>query len=224
MPREGRKRKRRGGPPARARAATLPARAPGSICAIVLATAIGGGCATTRPRTVVAEGSAREGTRHKRPARRCDHRDWPVPEGMEGITVDPELSCRARRKLIASLEIAQVALRREPGCRAMFRELGTDGISVLRSSAFIGASIHDEHAVCRHANAFSAVGALWTRLCRSFAFLSDVDGAVVVLHESLHHAGLGEWPSDLNGDRSIAISARVASKCRLDSGQYRHDH
>lgn len=224
MSRETREKWRRTRSASRTRAPTLPAGAPGSISAIVLAAAIGGGCATTQPPPVVAEGSAGGGTHHKRPARHCDHREWPVPEGMEGIGVDPKLTCGARRKLIASLETAQAALRREPGCRAMFRELGTDGISVLRSSAFIGASLHDEHGVCRHANAFSAVGARWTRLCRSFAFLSDVDGAVVVLHEALHHAGLGEWPSDLSGDRSIAISARVALRCRLDSGRYRHDH
>jgi hypothetical protein len=101
----------------------------------------------------------------------------------------------------------------------MFHALDADGIELLETAAYVLADARAEEKVCDGAVAFTIVGGRWTCVCRSFALLSELDAATVILHEALHQAGLGEWPLDRNGSKSVDITAAVRHRCGLGSGR-----
>jgi hypothetical protein len=177
------------------------------------------GCASGRMATRVTAGAGLSETSVHRSFRRCVADDWVPPHALEGVRFSDRVPCALRTSVIEALETAVAALRREPECRALFDELGRDGLELLSVTRFVAADARAEVTICSHAVAFTMIGAQWTGVCRSFAHITNLDAATVLLHEALHHAGVGEWPHDRTADRSRQITAEVGRRCRLRSGR-----
>jgi hypothetical protein len=150
---------------------------------------------TTTPGSAVAGGEARS----------------PVVPRMS-----PEMSQKNREQVTAAFQVALEKVREVPECRELFADLGTDGTATLGKVFFfpIGRNAAKGN-VCRDAVAYTLVDGGPTWLCREFWRLTDERAAMVIIHEALHHAGLGEWPRDPDGMRSTAINDMVAKRCGL---------
>lgn len=135
------------------------------------------------------------------------------------IAASPWISSKVpmpvRSRLAASHQLAARSLAEKAQCRDLFLDLGTDGYEALASTLYYPASEAQEKQVCRGAWGYTTVGAAPTFLCRRFSRLSDRRGALVLIHEALHRAGMGEWPQDPDALASSAINDLVANACGL---------
>ena len=138
---------------------------------------------------------------------------------IETMEAQPWFSGRVpasvRSKLSSSFETAQRQLEEHAPCRDLFTELGADGRQMLSNTLYYPASLKLERQICSRAYGFTTVGAAPTFLCRRFSKLSDRRAASVLIHEALHHAGLGEWPQDPGGLTPAAIDDLVEEACGL---------
>jgi len=121
--------------------------------------------------------------------------------------------------LRAAFSRAELELRRNPKCRALFDEFGTDGLRELGRGRYRWAEMSGSGALemCRRrdAAAFTTFGTEQTCLCPGFESLGIGDAAVILVHEAPHYAGMTEWPSDPNGLTSGQINQHVRANCRL---------
>jgi hypothetical protein len=100
---------------------------------------------------------------------------------------------RVQRNLDQGYRIALQRVREVEGCGGLFAELGADGIEMLQSTIYLAPRFDFELKACAAgATAFTFVGRRETRLCNRFGRLSRQWAAVLLLHEALHFAGLGE--------------------------------
>jgi hypothetical protein len=120
-----------------------------------------------------------------------------------------------RSRIEASFELAKHRLSENPECQDLFADLGTDGLETLSSTLYYPASAAHEKKLCVGAWGYTTVGSAPTFLCRKFARISEKKGAMILLHEALHQAGMGEWPNDTKALTSKAINKLVANACQL---------
>ncbi len=124
----------------------------------------------------------------------------PEPDGSGAVTatlasiqlragVPPQAATLLRRAY--NLAASRVAARRE--CGALFGTLGADGVTTLNRTLYYPPSERFTRT-CSRAYAVTGVGSAVTMLCPSFARLDVEKGAMVLIHEALHHAGLPEAP------------------------------
>lgn len=132
-----------------------------------------------------------------------------------GPWISPTVSSAVRSRLEASYLTATQRLQESAECRALFSDLGADGLEALASTMYYPATLQLERQVCGGAHGYTAVGWVPTYLCRSFVRLSERRGALVLIHEALHRSGMGELPLDANALSSGEINDLVAEKCRL---------
>lgn len=146
-----------------------------------------------------------------------------------GVAIGPEAARRAgeplsvggfservERQLRQGYALARDRLEESPSCRALFSELGADGLEVLHATVYLRPRHGFEREVCATgAPALTFVGARQTRLCDGFGSLSRPQAAMLLLHEALHHAGLDEWPHDPDGLKPFEINRLVARSCGL---------
>lgn len=129
----------------------------------------------------------------------------------------PRINGRVPSRLRSALEsgfgLAVQRLSNEPACRDLFTRLGADGVEMLSTTLYYQASLKMEKAVCSDALAYTVVGGAPTWVCQRFARLNERRAAAVLLHEALHHAGMDEWPHDLNGLAPAAIDDLVEKAC-----------
>jgi hypothetical protein len=142
----------------------------------------------------------------------------PAPAASaEAAGVAPRISRRVTSRLRSTIEsgfqLAVQKLSTEPGCRDLFAELGADGREMLSTTLYYQADLKTEKQVCSRALAFTIVGGAPTWVCQRFARLNDRRAAAVLLHEALHHAGMGEWPNDPDGPTPAEIDELVADAC-----------
>jgi hypothetical protein len=109
-----------------------------------------------------------------------------------------------RKRIEASFQVASQRLVEAPEC-----------LEMLSSTLYYPASAAHEKKLCGGAWGYTTVGSAPTFLCRKFSRISEKRGATILIHEALHHAGLGEWPSDSNGMTSKAINKLVEDSCGL---------
>jgi hypothetical protein len=178
-----------------------------------------GACASSARRQTVAARLDHRSHVLFGPGRDCESDRWTAPDGLRLVRIEAALPCAVRQRLITSLELAVSVLGRSASCREMFQELGHDGADLLARTTFMAADARLEATLCHGAEAFTVVGSNWTGLCRDFSQLTDLEAAVVLLHEALHHAGVTEWPLDPDARRSSEISADVGRRCGLLSGR-----
>jgi hypothetical protein len=129
------------------------------------------------------------------------------------------MPCSVHRRLVTALELAEDAVQREPACEQLFRDLDADPRMLLSGARFTVANARHELSICPDAEAFTVVGGRVTALCRSYAGLTDLEAAAVILHEALHHAGMNEYPLDEEAPTSSEITHLVRTRCGLDSGR-----
>ncbi len=129
--------------------------------------------------------------------------------------ISPTVASAVRSRLEASYRIATQRLQESAECRGLFSDLGADGLEALASTMYYPATVQHERQVCGGAHGYTVVGWVPTYLCRNFVRLSERRGALVVIHEALHRAGMGEWPRDPDALSSGEINDLVAEKCGL---------
>lgn len=127
-------------------------------------------------------------------------------------------AARTRSKLAVAFQMAAGRLHDLPVCAALFTELGANGLTQLAATRYKPVADTGGERVCGRgpsAAAFTLVGSPRTIVCPAFDRLSVEHAAVVLLHEALHSAGLGEWPADPQAPDSGAISRMVRTACEL---------
>jgi hypothetical protein len=129
----------------------------------------------------------------------------------ERASVSPQASLRLK----AGFSLAWAKLERRSACQALFVSLGSDGHELLSRTLYYGASRGEEESACRSAFAITQVGSPVTRICSRFARASTERAALVVIHEALHLAGLGESPQTPGAMSSSEINDRIADRCGL---------
>jgi hypothetical protein len=125
---------------------------------------------------------------------------------------------RTRVRLTVALRLADERLRNLPACSSLFDDLGADGLTRLRATRYQSVADVGGERVCGRglgAAAFTTVGNLRTVICPGFDRLGSDEAAVIVLHEALHSAGLGEWPLDPDGQNGGEINRMVRLACGL---------
>jgi hypothetical protein len=125
---------------------------------------------------------------------------------------------RLRNKLDLAFRIAAQRLHDRRSCRALFSELGTDGLGRLRNTRYQSAEEVGGERVCHRGAgvaAYTAVGNSRTVVCPGFGSLNPKQAAVIVLHEALHFAGLPESPSTPGAMNPAEINEMVADRCGL---------
>jgi hypothetical protein len=123
---------------------------------------------------------------------------------------------RAHRRVLEGYRLAVHRLRSSDSCRDLFAELGVDGLDTLSRTIYIPPRAPWERDVCEAgAPAFTFVGAAQTRVCSAFGGLSRGAAAKILIHEALHHGGLGERPRDPDGPTPHQINRMIAKSCGL---------
>jgi hypothetical protein len=127
--------------------------------------------------------------------------------------MDASLQPIIKYQLANAFDTAIRALRTEPECRTLFKRLGSDGEDVLARSQYsdAGNSGYCEEAVA----AFTNVGSMQIKLCRSFGELQASNAAALLLHEALHSSGLRESPVYPNAMTTREINVAVSQGCKL---------
>jgi hypothetical protein len=147
-----------------------------------------------------------------------DHPNRDVDLGQSPVRrVEPmvsgNLSDPVWRRLRVAFASAQGRIRTKPDCSALFTTLGADGFQLLMEARFAPATSEGNRNVCERATAGTRVGSRTITLCPAFAAVSVNEAALVLIHEVLHHAGLGEKPADPGGLTSAEINRLVEVHC-----------
>jgi hypothetical protein len=102
-------------------------------------------------------------------------------------------------------------------CRELFTEHGADGTHLLLTADYRRAAPDEAGGLCeKGAAAFTGMRSGRTALCAdSFLKLGRHYGAVVLLHEALHVAGLGQHPHHHGAETPQQIDRRVRRSCGL---------
>ena len=112
--------------------------------------------------------------------------------------------------------IALERVEREERCRELFTEHGADGKRLLLEADYRVAEPGEAGGLCEQgASAFTGMTTGRTAFCRSFLKLPAHRRAIVLLHEALHAAGLGQHPVHPGGMTAREINGMVARSCDL---------
>jgi hypothetical protein len=143
----------------------------------------------------------------------------PSTADAETVELQPWISSKVpdpvRKRIESSFELAQQRLSEISQCGDLFSNLGATGLEMLSSTLYFPASAANEKKLCRGAWGYTTVGAAPTFLCRKFSRISEKKGSMILIHEALHHAGMGEFPQDSSALTSVAINNLVEEACAL---------
>ena len=138
----------------------------------------------------------------------------PVPAVRPAIRGPP--SEEVFSNVVLAFRLAVSRIRTVSSCEALFERLGADGVERLSHTVYLAPWGTPAAEQCgRDVAAFTGQGDRRTVLCPEFGLLPVSDAAVVLIHEALHTAGLGEAPSDPRAPDSLAISRAVITSCGL---------
>jgi hypothetical protein len=141
-----------------------------------------------------------------------------APSPAVGPKIVGAVDTASRFRIESAYQLALQRFHDEPACRDLFAQLGHRGSRALSQTVYRLASSEDELRVCRQrrAAAFTQVGGRTTWICpQSFLRLNRQRAAMYLIHEALHHAGLGEAPADPAAPTSGEINVLVRRHCRL---------
>lgn len=151
------------------------------------------------------------------PAFGADRRD---DAGNRGVMVAQprvrgNLLAPVRRQLALAFQLALRDIQTNPACSALFAEFGADGLELLARVEFDAATLELTGGTCDRGGvaAFTNVKSRRIRLCPGFAVLSVPAATVILIHETLHTAGMSERPIDPNGLAPQEINRLVATSC-----------
>lgn len=178
-----------------------------------------------------AADTARTDTAKTDTAATADAPDAPVFDPSKRIRpkATGRLSLQVLHRLNSGFQLAVKRLRQEPACQQLFTDLGANGLERLANMIYIpapeGATVNGVDEVAAGKDdpyrliAFTNVGSPLIRLTELFAHQTTDNAAAFLIHEALHFAGLGEWPSDPRGLKSPEITRLVADRCDLRSDE-----
>jgi len=139
-----------------------------------------------------------------------------APEAaLPAAWISSQIPAPVRSRVESSFALATLRLKDLPECAGLFSDFGANGLEVLSSTLYYPASAAQEKRACRGAWGYTTVGTAPTYLCRRFSRMSEKKGAMILIHEALHHAGMGEFPQDRNALSSAAINSLVEDACGL---------
>lgn len=117
-------------------------------------------------------------------------------------------------KLGSAFRVAQEKIRTIPSCSGLFTSRGSDGLGLLTRARFAGATSEWDHTACAgSAVATTEIGGRQIRLCPRFESLSVHAAALILIHETLHTAGMSEKPPDPSALTSAEINELVKASC-----------
>lgn len=122
------------------------------------------------------------------------------------------MSSSVRIKVLSGLDLAVTRVLESHRCHEPFTRLNADGVILLLEALYYPAKPFKEMSICRRAVAYTKMDGVQTWLCRDFSDLSDEQAAMTLIHEALHHAGLGEGHGELT---SADITLMVKRECSL---------
>ena len=113
-----------------------------------------------------------------------------------------------------------IAIRRVgelEACQELFAAHGADGVRILLDSDYRAAQAGEAGGLCeKGASAFTGMTTGRTAVCAdSFLKLQPHVRAIVLLHEALHVAGLGQHPQHPGGMTPREIDGMVSRSCDL---------
>ena len=113
--------------------------------------------------------------------------------------------------------IALDRLGKEEECRELFAERGADGARLLLEADYRVAQPGEAGGLCEQgASAFTGMTTGRTAFCQhSFLKLPAPRRAIVLLHEALHVAGMGQHPLHPGAMTAREINGVVARSCDL---------
>jgi hypothetical protein len=144
-----------------------------------------------------------------------------APAWAAGQSSEPGAVTGGGARLVAAVRDARaVALDRlgeHAECRSLFAGHGADGSRLLLEAAYRSAVPDEAGGLCeKGAAAFTGMRTGRTALCSdNFLKLGRHYGAVVLLHEALHVAGLGQAPHHAHAQTPQAIDRMVRRSCGL---------
>lgn len=193
--------------------------------AVFLGTALAGSAAAQwdRPRAAGREGRAGpERTGRLVPEAGEDRveplvaRSLPRPRPNVRPQATTSLAPREYRAVTRSFALALGRVESSPRCAALFSKLGRSGSATLRESFYLRADL-DSHPQCTSGvAAFTQVGGHRCWLCPHFGSLSTTAGAMILIHEALHGAGLSEGSVTSGTASPQEINRMVRLACELD--------
>ncbi|HNX51905.1 MAG TPA: hypothetical protein PKL08_17180 [Thermoanaerobaculaceae bacterium] len=126
------------------------------------------------------------------------------------------LAPREYRAVTRSFALALGRVESSPRCAALFSKLGRSGSATLRESFYLRADV-DSHPQCTSGvAAFTQIGGHRCWLCPHFGSLSTNAGAMILIHEALHGAGLRESTVAPGAASPQEINRMVRLACELD--------
>ena len=87
---------------------------------------------------------------------------------------------------------------------------------MLGSTLYLPAGPYRQTNLCRHSFASTSIGGKTTWVCRKVGAHTDERVAAALIHEALHHAGLGERPLNPLAMSSGEINTMVQRSCDLE--------
>lgn len=120
------------------------------------------------------------------------------------------------RAVRVAQSMALERLGREEQCRELFTERGRDGARLLLEADYRVAQPGEAGGLCEQgATAFTGMTSGKTAFCPDFLKLPAPRRAIVLLHEALHVAGMGQHPIHPGGMTAREINGMVARNCDL---------
>jgi len=139
--------------------------------------------------------------------------DWTTRPSPRVSGVLPQADAR---RLSTSFALAVDRLDGRADCARLFADLEADGRRLLSLTLYRAPARESEAKRCRAGRAaFTVVGSPLTCVCPSFGRLSRHDGAMILIHEALHFAGLPESPATPAALDSRGINRLVKERCGL---------
>jgi len=94
--------------------------------------------------------------------------------------------------------------------------MDADGFEKLATAIYYQTTERQEKSACSQGSAaLTMVGSPATRLCLGFGSLQTQSAAMLLIHEALHFAGMGEKPLDPAGLTSPEINRLIKVRCNL---------
>lgn len=147
---------------------------------------------------------------------RNPHASLPVSNFQETALISGTLPGRLSERFLLAFALAAQRVSTAQACARLFDGLDSDGLTALRTTIYYAATHVEETRTCRlGVAAFTSVGGPRTRLCSRFGFLRREEGAIVLIHEALHLAGMDEAPHAPNGLTPFEINVLVKRRCGL---------
>lgn len=137
--------------------------------------------------------------------------------GLRRPSIEGRLPAEIGRLLRISHGLAIDRLRKHDSCRALFTELGADGVDILSSIRYVrDAAMSTSPCRGRSVAAYTNLDSSQVWLCvDGFGGLDHQEATMILLHEALHHAGVLEAPREPGAPTSQELNQLVRQECGL---------